>query len=63
MASVLQGTSAHGLALQKYTNGSLLTRAHMPGPYKVAPAHPADLSVGEFALALCFSTPELLTAL
>lgn len=53
-ASVLQGTS-HGLALQKYTYGSLLTRVHMPGPYKVAPAHPADLSIREFALALSAS--------
>ena len=57
-ATVLQGNSDHGLALQKYTNGSLLTRVHMQGPYKAAPAHPADLSVHEFALALSASLPQ-----
>ena len=57
-ATVLQGNSDHGLALQKYTNGSLLTRVHMQGPYKVAPAHPADLSLHEFALALSASLPQ-----
>ena len=30
----------------------------MQGPYKAAPAHPADLSVYEFALALSASLPQ-----
>lgn len=57
-ATVLQGNSDNGLALQKYANGSLPTRVHMQSPYKAAPAHPADLSVHEFALALSASVPQ-----